>query len=108
MKILLSTDGSEYSDGAARFLARFDFALADEITVLHVVHGRPFPHGGDTNYAALMQIGEEIAPGIVEITAETVNYKCPELSCKDMGKQNKRLQKHIQETGRHSGLEVQL
>lgn len=69
MKILLSTDGSEYSDGAARFLAQFDFTQNDEITVLHVVHGRPFPYSGDVNYAALMQIGEEIAPGIVYDTA---------------------------------------
>jgi nucleotide-binding universal stress UspA family protein len=69
MKILLSTDGSKYSDGAARFLAQFDFTQNDEITVLHVVHGQPFPHSGDTNYAALMQIGEEIAPGIVDDTA---------------------------------------
>ncbi len=37
MKILLATDGSEYSDGAARFLARFEFSQADEITVLHVI-----------------------------------------------------------------------
>ena len=37
--------------------------------MLHVVHGQPFPHSGDTNYAALMQIGEEIAPGIVDETA---------------------------------------
>jgi nucleotide-binding universal stress UspA family protein len=69
MKILLSTDGSKYSDGAARFLAQFDFTQNDEITVLHVVHGQPFPDSGDTNYAALMQIGEEIAPGIVDDTA---------------------------------------
>jgi nucleotide-binding universal stress UspA family protein len=69
MKILLATDGSEYSDGAARFLARFDFAQTDEITVLHVVHGKQFPHSGDPNYAALMQIGQEIAPGIVDAAA---------------------------------------
>ncbi|MFA5354123.1 MAG: universal stress protein [Thermodesulfovibrionales bacterium] len=69
MKILLSTDGSVYSDGAAYFLARFDFTENDEITVLHVVHGRTFSHSSDTNYAALMQIGEEIAPGIVDETA---------------------------------------
>ena len=70
MRILLSTDGSEYSNGAARFLTRFDFLPTDEITVLHVIHGQPFPHSGDPNYAALMQIGKEIAPGIVEDTAE--------------------------------------
>lgn len=69
MKILFTTDGSEYSDGAARFLAQFNFAQTNEITVLHVVHGKPFPLSGDPNYAALMQIGQEIAPGIVDETA---------------------------------------
>jgi len=69
MKILLATDGSEYSDGAARFLTRFDFAQTDDIAVLHVIHRRPFPQSGDLNYAALIKIGEEIAPGIVDATA---------------------------------------
>ena len=68
MKILLSTDGSEYSDGAARFLARFDFSQADEITVLHVIPGLPFPHSGGPYNAALMQLGEELAPRIIDAT----------------------------------------
>ena len=69
MKILLTTDGSEYSDGTARFLARFDFAQSDEITVLHVIPGVPFPHSGAPYIKALMQLGEEIAPGIIDATA---------------------------------------
>ena len=69
MKLLLATDGSEYSDGAARFLARFDFSQADEISVLHVIPGAPFSHSGGSYNAALMQIGEELAPMIVDATA---------------------------------------
>ena len=69
MKLLLATDGSEHSEGAARFLARFDLSALDSITVLHVVPGIPFPHGGSPYAAALMQLGEEIAPGIIEGTA---------------------------------------
>ena len=69
MKFLLATDGSEHSEGAARFLARFDLSPLDQITVLHVVPGIPFPHGGSPYAAALMQLGEEIAPGIIEATA---------------------------------------
>ena len=69
MKILLATDGSEYSDGAARFLARFDFSQVDEITVLHVIPGLPFPHSGGPYNAALMQLGEELAPRIIDSTA---------------------------------------
>ena len=69
MKILLATDGSEYSDGAARFLARFDFSPVDEITVLHVIAGVPFPHSGGPYNAELMLLGEELAPMIIDETA---------------------------------------
>ena len=75
MKILLATDGSEYSDGAARFLARFDFAQTDEITVLHVVSGVPFPHSSGPYNADLVQIAEELAPRIVEVTAGLLKGK---------------------------------
>ena len=69
MKFLLATDGSEHSEGAARFLARFDLSALDHITVLHAVPGMPFPHGGGPYSAALMQLGEEIAPAIIDATA---------------------------------------
>ncbi len=69
MKFLLATDGSEHSEGAARFLARFDFSPLDRITVLHVVPGVPFPDSREPYHAALRQIGEEIAPAIVDATA---------------------------------------
>jgi nucleotide-binding universal stress UspA family protein len=69
MKMLLATDGSKYSDGAARFLARFILSQADEITVLHVIPGVPFPHSGGSYKAALMQLGEELAPMIIDETA---------------------------------------
>lgn len=36
MKILLATDGSEYSEGAAKFLTNFELSLNDEITILHI------------------------------------------------------------------------
>lgn len=69
MKVLLATDGSEWSEGAARFLARFDFSHADEITVLHVVPGVPFQRAGKLHSEALTRLGEEIAPGIVDAMA---------------------------------------
>lgn len=69
MRILLATDGSEYSDGAVRFLARFDFSQTDEIVVLHVIPGVPFPHCGGPYNAALIQIGGELAPRIVDASA---------------------------------------
>ena len=69
MKILLATDGSQHSEGAARFLAQFEFSVLDRITVLHVVPGIPFPHSGEPYFAALMQISEKIAPEIIDVTA---------------------------------------
>ncbi|NOZ68981.1 MAG: universal stress protein, partial [Deferribacteres bacterium] len=41
MKILLATDGSEYSDEAARFLTRLDLSADDEIVVLHALSWTP-------------------------------------------------------------------
>ncbi len=67
MKILFATDGSKYSDSAARFLGRFKFSQADEITVLYVIPN--VPHSGGSYLKALMQLGEELAPMIVDETA---------------------------------------
>jgi nucleotide-binding universal stress UspA family protein len=39
MKLLLPTDGSDYSEGAARFLTHLALAQDDEVTVLHVIAG---------------------------------------------------------------------
>ncbi len=42
MKILLATDGSEYSESAAKFLTCFDLSPKDEIIVLYVVSEIPY------------------------------------------------------------------
>jgi nucleotide-binding universal stress UspA family protein len=60
VKILLATDGSDYSDGASRFLTNLNFSSDDEITVLHAVSEAP-PH-----YPGFKQIKQEIAPRIIE------------------------------------------
>ncbi len=73
MKFLLATDGSEHSERAARFLARFNISQADEIMVLHVIPGIPFPHSGGPYAAALLEIGQEIAPGIIDATVGILN-----------------------------------
>ena len=41
MKILLATDGSDCSLGAAQFLSRFHCSSYDEITVLYVIPSEP-------------------------------------------------------------------
>jgi len=37
MKILLATDGSKYSEVAARFLTGLNLSPEDEISILHVI-----------------------------------------------------------------------
>ncbi|MEJ2697018.1 MAG: universal stress protein [Candidatus Sulfobium sp.] len=66
MKVLLATDGSEFSEGAARFLTRFDFSAQDEIVVLHVVSEIPFE---DDYRAQVRQFIRRAAPGILRTAA---------------------------------------
>jgi len=66
MKLLLPTDGSDYSEGAARFLAQLALTWDDEITVLHVISWVPFQDDVDSHYASLKQIKQDIAPKILD------------------------------------------
>ncbi|MEW6738768.1 MAG: universal stress protein [Nitrospirota bacterium] len=68
MKILLATDGSAYSEGAARFLLRFNFSQDDEILVLNVISRVPFKDDRESYYAKIKQIKQEIAPRILDST----------------------------------------
>jgi nucleotide-binding universal stress UspA family protein len=70
MKILLATDGSECSEGAARFLTQMNFTSEDEITVLHVISRIPFKDDTESYHASLMQAKQEIAPGILDSCAD--------------------------------------
>ena len=72
MNILLMTDGSESSLGAARFLARFPFTSKDTITIIHAIAAVPFDNR-ESYYARLREVREEIAPRILEITAAKLN-----------------------------------
>lgn len=66
MKILLATDGSKYSDGAAKFLTNLNLSSDDEITILHVISEVPFKDDEESYYSSLKQIKQEIAPKIIE------------------------------------------
>lgn len=61
MKILLATDGSEYSEDAARVLTRFRFSSLDEIVVLHVVTSVPYE---DDYKAQMKHYFKKVSPGI--------------------------------------------
>ncbi len=66
MKLLLPTDGSDYSEGAARFLAQLALTWEDEVTVLHVISWVPFADDVASHDASLKQIRQDIAPKILD------------------------------------------
>jgi nucleotide-binding universal stress UspA family protein len=58
MRILLATDGSEYSEAAVEKLARHPFPADSEVLVLSVFEPPPFPFtvpGGGVNFDAQIQ-----------------------------------------------------
>ena len=56
MKILHATDGSEYSEGAAKFLTRLNLSKDDEISVLHALSWTPVMSEWELMYADLKKI----------------------------------------------------
>jgi nucleotide-binding universal stress UspA family protein len=70
MKILLATDGSDYSDRAAKFLANLNLSSEDEITVLHVITDVPFRDNHASYHPGLKQLKQEIAPEIIRTTID--------------------------------------
>src|SRR4030042_3225244 len=70
MKILLATDGSEYSERAAKFLTTFDLSSDDEIIVLHVITDVPFRKKVASYTSSLKKIKQEIASEIIRTTID--------------------------------------
>jgi nucleotide-binding universal stress UspA family protein len=69
MKVLLATDGSEYSEGAARFLTRLTLSKKDEIIVFYVISEVPY----DDDYSAqVKRVIKRVAPKILHDTAQIV------------------------------------
>lgn len=66
MKILLATDGSEYSKGAAKFLTCLKLTPQDEITIFHAVYWIPFLYDAEFYIETLKEIKQELAPKIVD------------------------------------------
>src|SRR5208282_2575667 len=67
MKILLATDGSEYSKGAAKFLKCLKLSVEDEITIFHAVYWIPFLYDAEFYIETFKEIKQEIAPKIIDI-----------------------------------------
>ncbi len=66
MKILLATDGSEYSGKAAEFLTRINWSRDDSITVFHAIYAVPFRYDEKFYFNTLKAIKKEIAPRILD------------------------------------------
>jgi len=66
MKILLATDGSEYSERAAKFLTRLYWSRDDNITVFHAAYWIPFRYDEEFYLGTLKEIKKEIAPRILD------------------------------------------
>ncbi len=70
MKILLATDGSEYSEEAARALTCMDLTEDDEIMLVHVVSWVPFKYDAESYYEGLKEIRKDVAPKIIDSCLE--------------------------------------
>jgi nucleotide-binding universal stress UspA family protein len=66
MKILLATDGSQYSEHTARFLTRINFSQDDSITVFHAIFAVPFRNDEKFYFSTLKAIKKEIGPRILD------------------------------------------
>ena len=66
MKVLLATDGSPSSEGAASFLSRMRWSPEDAITVFHAVYAIPFHYDEKFYWTTLQSIKKESAPKILD------------------------------------------
>ncbi len=67
MKILLTTDGSKYSELTARFLACLNLSSDDEITILHVISWIPSYYIDAKFYLeTIKKMKENIAPRVID------------------------------------------
>ncbi|MDA8084195.1 MAG: universal stress protein [Nitrospiraceae bacterium] len=72
MKILLATDGSEYSEEAARAVACMRLTAEDEVMLVHVVSWVPFRYDAESYYESLKEIKREVAPKIIDAAIEAL------------------------------------
>jgi nucleotide-binding universal stress UspA family protein len=66
MRILLATDGSEYSENAAKFLTRINWSSQDSILVFHAIYALPFPEDLKFHFDTLKSLKKQIAPKILD------------------------------------------
>jgi len=72
MKILLATDGSVYSEAAAKFLTKFKLSQEDEINILHAISWVPIMHEWESLVTDFEQIRDKIVPQILNAASDIV------------------------------------
>jgi nucleotide-binding universal stress UspA family protein len=72
MKILLATDGSEYSENAAKFLTRLNFTPDDEILILHAATWLPIINEWAAVYADIKELQDEVVPKILDSASDAL------------------------------------
>jgi nucleotide-binding universal stress UspA family protein len=80
MKIVLATDGSEFSEGAAGFLASLDFSPDDEIIILHAISSVPFQDDRQSYEAAISRFKEETGAKILDSAVNTLRKSKAKIS----------------------------
>lgn len=80
MKILLATDGSEYSEAAAHLLTKFKFTQEDEINILHAISWVPIMHEWESLVTDFEKIRDEIVPRILDAASEIVSVTGAKIS----------------------------
>jgi nucleotide-binding universal stress UspA family protein len=80
VKILLATDGSEFSEGAAGFLAALDFSPDDEIIILHAISYVPFQNSTLSYEAAIRRVKEETGAKILDSAVEALRNSKAKIS----------------------------
>ncbi len=72
MKILLATDGSEYSEKAAQFLTRFRLTSEDEVHIVHAMSWLPITSGWEPLYDNFREIRDQVVPKILDSAVEAL------------------------------------
>lgn len=72
MKILLATDGSEYSEAAAKFLTKLKLSPHDEIHIMHVISWVPIMREWESLAEDFTKIRDEIVPRILDTASAIV------------------------------------
>jgi len=100
MKILLATDGSEYSEAAAKFLTKFKFSKDDEINILYAISWVPIMHEWESLVTDFDKIRDEIVPRILNAASDIITRTGAKISTSfTEGQADKAIVDAVTETG---------